>query len=373
MECMRCGNRSKRYFAVYQSKTVCRRCIGFTGDIADIQANSGEVSIHLPFRLSETQRKASKTIYQASLSKDVLVNAVCGAGKTELVYETIAKTLEASKTIGLAIARKQVVLQLAKRLTGAFPGIRVQAICEGHTNILDAQLFVVTTHQLYRFPRMFDCLILDEPDAFPYVGDELLEGFARMACRGRMIYLTATPDREMLRRVKKQEMVEVMVNVRPHGYPLPVPSIRCAPYFIQLILVKRWVEKTKGRKLVFVPTIRQAVFIARLFKWKQVSAKSKDLQEKIDEFANNEDGVLICTTVLERGVTFENAQVCVVMAQHPVFNEASLVQIAGRAGRSPRYPKGEVLFLCGYKSRSCLNCMNILLRSNKDASFASTP
>ncbi|HAM63969.1 MAG TPA: hypothetical protein DCP62_10135 [Erysipelotrichaceae bacterium] len=188
-----------------------------------------------------------------------------------------------------------------------------------------------------------------------------------------MIYLTATPDREMLRRVKKQEMVEVMVNVRPHGYPLPVPSIRCAPYFIQLILVKRWVEKTKGRKLVFVPTIRQAVFIARLFKWKQVSAKSKDLQEKIDEFANNEDGVLICTTVLERGVTFENAQVCVVMAQHPVFNEASLVQIAGRAGRSPRYPKGEVLFLCGYKSRSCLNCMNILLRSNKDASFASTP
>ena len=372
MECMRCGNRSKRYFAVYQGKSVCRRCIGFTGDIADIQANTGEVSIHLPFRLSETQRKASHEIYPASQTKDVLVNAVCGAGKTELVYETIAKTLEASKTIGLAIARKQVVLQLAKRLADAFPGIKVQAICEGHTNILDAQLFVVTTHQLYRFPGKFDCLILDEPDAFPYVGDELLEGFAKKACRGRMIYLTATPDRKMQRRIKKQEMVEVRVDARPHGYPLPVPSIRCAPYFVQLILLKRWVKRTKGRKLVFVPTIRQASFIARLFKWKQVSAKSKDLQERIDEFAKNENGVLLCTTVLERGVTFENAQVCVVMAQHAVFNDASLVQIAGRAGRSPRYPKGEVLFLCGYKSRSCLNCMNILLRSNKDAFSVST-
>lgn len=372
MECMRCGNRSKRYFAVYQGKTVCRRCIGFTGEIADIEPNTGEVSIHLPFRLSETQRKASRDIYQASLSKDVLVNAVCGAGKTELVYETIAKTLEASKTIGLAIARKQVVLQLAKRLAEAFTGIKVQAICEGHTNILDAQLFVVTTHQLYRFPRMFDCLILDEPDAFPYVGDELLEGFAKMACRGRMIYLTATPDRKMLRRVKKQEMVEVKVNARPHGHPLPVPSIRCAPYVIQLILLKRWAMRTKGRKLVFAPTIRQAEFIARLFGWKQVSAKSKDLQERIDEFAKNENGVLLCTTVLERGVTFENAQVCVVMAHHPVFNEASLVQIAGRAGRSAKYPKGEVLFLCGYTSRSCLNCMNTLLRSNKDASSASS-
>lgn len=309
----------------------------------------------------------------ASRDHDVLVNAVCGAGKTELVLETISSFLSKSMTVGLAIARRQVVLQLAKRLQSAFPDIKVQAVCEGHTSILNAQLFIVTTHQLFRFPNSFDCLILDEPDAFPYYGNKLLEGFSRKACRGNLIYLTATPDREMLKRVRSNKLVEVQVNRRPHGHSLPVPMIRRSPFILQIVLLAFWLNRTKGRRLVFVPTISNAKFVGRLFRFPIVYAGCSDLDAVISEFSKNEDGILVCTTVLERGLTFENVHVCVLMANHQVFNTASLIQIAGRAGRTSKYPEGKVLFLCETYNRSLRACMNTLQKANRDVYSVSPP
>ena len=366
MECVRCGNVSLRYFAIYRGKPVCRRCIGFTGEDASIDMPDQVVDVCLPFTLTPTQAEASAAISAAILTQDVLVNAVCGAGKTELVFDTIAMYLSQSKTVGLAIARRQVVLQLAKRLASAFPAIRVQAICEGQTSVLNAQLFVVTTHQLYRFQAAFDCLILDEPDAFPFVGDALLAGFARKACRGHTIYLTATPDMFLHKEVKTGRMVEIRVNRRPHGQPLPEPEIICVPYPVQILLLIRWIRMTQGRKLIFVPTIRNADLLAKILHIPSVSSKSIDLEDKIRLFTQNPDSVLITTTVLERGVTFENVQVCVLNAQHKVFSPASLIQIAGRAGRSPAYPGGKVLFLCSKRTRSLRACLRTLASANKD-------
>ena len=55
---------------------------------------------------------------------------------------------------------------------------------------------------------------------------------------------------------------------------------------------------------------------------------------------------LVTTTILERGVTFPNVQVIILGADDPVFTAASLVQIAGRVGRSPAAPTGSVLLGC---------------------------
>jgi len=371
--CQRCLNTSLRYFVLYRGKWVCRRCIGFTGENATIEVSTGEVSPELPFQLTMQQKEASKMIEFASRDHDVLVNAVCGAGKTELVLKTISSFLSKSMTVGLAIARRQVVLQLAKRLQAAFPSITVQAVCEGHTSILNAQLFIVTTHQLYRFPNSFDCLILDEPDAFPYYGDKLLEGFARKACRGNMIYLTATPDKEMLKRVRSNKLVEVQVNIRPHGHPLPIPMIRRFPFVLQIVFAAFWLNRTEGRRLVFVPTISNARFVGKLLKLPIVYAGYSNLDSVVSEFSRKEDGVLVCTTVLERGLTFENVHVCVLKANHQVFNTASLIQIAGRAGRTSKYPEGKVLFLCETYNRSLRACMIKLHQANKDVCSVSLP
>ena len=72
--------------------------------------------VFLSFNLSAEQKKSPKTIRISCTGKSVLLEAVCGAGKTEIVYETISLNLKQNKKIGFAISRRQVVLEIAERL-----------------------------------------------------------------------------------------------------------------------------------------------------------------------------------------------------------------------------------------------------------------
>jgi late competence protein required for DNA uptake (superfamily II DNA/RNA helicase) len=54
--------------------------------------------------------------------------------------------------------------------------------------------------------------------------------------------------------------------------------------------------------------------------------------------------VLVTTTILERGVTIPKSDVYILDANNPLFDEASLVQMAGRAGRSGADPAGFVFY-----------------------------
>ena len=74
--------------------------------------------------------------------------------------------------------------------------------------------------------------------------------------------------------------------------------------------------------------------------------------------------LLICTTILERGVTFSNVHICVLYADHPVYTKASLIQIAGRVGRTPAYPSGSGIFLTRCKSRKVDLCIEDLIMMN---------
>ena len=65
-------------------------------------------------------------------------------------------------TVGIAVARRQVVLQLFERLKIIFPDLVVRAVCEGHTAEINGHLIVCTTHQLFRYHQFFDVLILDD-------------------------------------------------------------------------------------------------------------------------------------------------------------------------------------------------------------------
>lgn len=90
-----------------------------------------------------------------------------GAGKTEITLESICWALSLGKKVGFAISRRQVVVEIAGRLKKNFPELSVIAVCEGFTEITDADLIVCTTHQLYRYAGCFDLLILDELEPFP--------------------------------------------------------------------------------------------------------------------------------------------------------------------------------------------------------------
>ena len=85
----------------------------------------------------------------------------------------------------------------------------------------------------------------------------------------------------------------------------------------------------------------------------------------IEKFRQKKAGLIIATTVLERGVTFPDVDVCVFQADHGVFDESSLIQMAGRAGRNFFHPYGDILFLCLEKSAAAIACKKTLETANE--------
>lgn len=92
--------------------------------------------------------------------------------------------------------------------------------------------------------------------------------------------------------------------------------------------------------------------------------RDQNREEKINQFREKKLHALITTTILERGVTFPSVDVVVLGAGHEVFNEAALVQIAGRAGRSADDPSGEVIFFHDGKTYAMEKARQMILDMN---------
>ena len=318
--CERCLNTDMKYFVKLNGIYVCRRCIAYQGEDAKVLFNEDHVEYELPFSLTPFQKDISGQCKTLSKNSDILIHAVCGAGKTELVMETITDRLNHQEKVGIAVARKQVAIQLAERFKAAFPQIKVIVVCEGHTQDLVGQLVITTTHQLYRFKQSFDCLILDEPDAFPYRNNPVLMGFMRQSVKGHIVYLTATPDKSLLKQVRLGKLILLSLNQRPHRHPLPIPELIFSPFWVQVIIMKLILIKTKKSWLIFVPSLKTGRLASKLLNLPFAHASSKDLDELIQGFKRKKIKHLLTTTVLERGVTFSDIQVAILMADHRVFD-----------------------------------------------------
>ncbi|MBQ2689121.1 MAG: hypothetical protein IJG05_03485, partial [Solobacterium sp.] len=285
---------------------------------------------------------------------------------------SIAAMLAQRRKVCFAIPRRQVVLELRECLAGWFPKAKVTAVCGGYTQDTDGDLIVCTTHQLYRYYGAFDLLILDEPDAFPFRGNDVLHGIARVSCRGHTIYLTATPDDYLLEEVRQGRMKCLTLYSRPHGQPLPEPRIKVWPLPVLFVMLIRWLIRCrKHPRMVFVPTVRMAYVLhglfSRIIPCEVCTGESTDRDEIIQRFRTKKNGIIFSTTVLERGVTVERADICVFRADHDVFDESALIQMAGRAGRSFTFPHGDVLFLCTERSRICEQCLQRIQEANNHA------
>lgn len=356
--CERCGCEDQAYFVELNDTIQCRRCISYQGQEGELTQGPPDIDEHLSFTLTPSQNQLSQDLYEASLQGDVLVHAVCGAGKSELVLTTVSNYLSSHQKVGITVARRQVVLELAKRYQAIYPNLIVTPVCEGYTSKLSGDLIVCTSHQLYRFHKRFDCLIIDEPDAYPYASDPVLQGFAKQASKGVTIYLTATPS-EKLRQLKTLTLYR-----RPHGVDLPVPQLHKQTLIFQILFAKRWMDSSVLPKLIFVPTKAFGHRLAHILKLPFAYAGKEGLDELLAQFKQGHFKALITTTVLERGLTFENVQVLILDAQHSVFNEASLIQIAGRVGRSTCYPTGEVHFCFRQRTPSIHQCVQHIQSAN---------
>lgn len=382
MRCPRCLNEDPTYFYLGSKGWMCRRCVSFKRVLImeeQVQIAPYELSVDceeytLDYPLTSLQKNVAERCAKMIFEQDVLIEAICGAGKTELVFPTIAKMLSLKKRVCFAISRRQVVLELQQRLAKTFTKAKVVKVCQGFTDDLFGDIVVCTTHQCYRYHQYFDCLILDESDAFPYKGNVVLAGIVRTSCKGHIVYLTATLDDYLKKRIKERSIVHLQLNARPHGHDLPVPRKKVGLQFMLFYHLLRWIEMHREKPLlVFVPTIKMSqylyYFLRLFYHCDHVNSKTRDLDTKISAFRNKKNNLLIATTILERGVTIENVNVCIFMANHPVFDEASLVQMSGRVGRTFKYPHGDCLFLCSAQSEEVDACIQKCQKANAHKMF----
>ncbi len=386
MKCQRCLNEDKNLFATGSKGTYCRACISFKRQLLleevekrkeDKEIN--EAILDLKFQLTKLQKEVGEQLCNRIKENNVFLYAVCGAGKTEIMLHTIQCYLNENKRVALAIPRRQVVLELTKRLSNYFINNKVVALCEGYTQDTEGDLIICTTHQLYRFYQTFDLLILDEPDAFPYKGNKVLQGIAKTSCKGRTIYSSATIDEYLKSEIVSGNVVKLSLFQRPHGYPMIEPYCLIMPRWLclmRLIVFLKKKDKMKRQVMIFCATIKQTKLLNKIlgyyFSVASCTSKSENKDEIINQFRTKAIRFLVCTTILERGVTFPSIDVVVYNSNHLVFDEASLIQIAGRVGRSKEDPFGECLFLASAQSESVQKCIKNIKEANSTLSSLSS-
>lgn len=313
--------------------------------------------------LTLQQQQASDEL-TASTSKGIphLIHAVCGSGKTEILFEPIHKLLLAGKRVCIAAPRVDVIFELEPRLRAAFPHTAIDALYGGaKSTTASLQLILATTHQLYRFRHAFDAIFVDEADSFPYTADETLRKAVRKAAKLKapIHFITATPSDKLLAEMKKTGHIST-INRRYHGYPLPAPRYDALWNYSRHIskgkLPKKlivWTEQRLQQNEPFLIFFHQIALMEQaepLFKQldiriQAVHAAHPDRKEHVKALRANEIPGLLTTTILERGITIPNVQVAVVGAEQLIFNKGALIQIGGRVGRSVLFPTGDfVLF-----------------------------
>lgn len=399
--CVRCGNKEPHWFATFpcsrcgETCLYCRKCLMMgrvTACTPLIGWNGPPPQTQLPAKilewqgkLSEGQKSASDQVVDAiEQNQELLVWAVCGAGKTEVLFAGIESALSAGKRVCIATPRTDVVLELTPRLKAAFPKITVASLYGGSTDRhLFAPLTIATTHQLLRFYHAFDTLILDEVDAFPYTVEESLQYAAIQARKttSAMIYLTATPNEKWQRECRSGKRAFTTIPARFHRHPLPVPHFEWCGIWQKLLKkdklptnVLNWIKhriQQDKQALIFFPHIRlmeKALPILHHYapNIEAVHAEDPDRKEKVQKMRNKELSLLLTTTILERGVTFPNIDVAVIGAEDDIFTESALVQIAGRAGRSKDFPDGNVTFFHYGKTESMLKARKQITTMNHE-------
>ncbi len=401
LTCARCGTTDPGAFAEFpcsrcgELDVYCRKCLmmgrvsGCTPLVSwkgtDPKFPDNPNPLLWSGKLSEGQIFASDRVVNAvNTISELLVWAVAGAGKTEVLFAGIEQALSTGKRVCIATPRTDVVLELAPRLERVFPQVKMVSLYSGSEGRHEyAQLTIATTHQLLRFYQAFDLIIVDEVDAFPYSIDVTLQYAVQQSRKPQstLIYLTATPSQKWQRECRLGKRDYVTIPARYHRHPLPVPRFEWSRNWDKKLAkgklplnIITWIEAriNSGKPaLVFAPKIAAMEKILPLLRKihpliESVHANDSERKEKVMKMRKNEIPLLLTTTILERGVTLPNIDVAVIGSEDRIFTESALVQIAGRAGRSLEFPKGDVTFFHYGKTEAMVNARNQIIMMNKE-------
>ncbi|WP_246132092.1 helicase-related protein [Paenibacillus hemerocallicola] len=314
-----------------------------------------------------------------------LIWAVTGAGKTEMIFPFIDRELRLGRKVLIATPRRDVVLELQPRLKRAFPDRKIVTLYGGSEERWEqGELTLATTHQLLRYHRSFDLVIIDEIDAFPYHNNPMLQFAAERVCRrsGAYVLLSATPPANLIRLANRGRLAHVKVPVRFHRHPLPVPRA------LRIKELSKWKDSLPGnvrsalkqsidrgaQLFVFVPRIRDVEPMVKTIRAhlsgyavEGTSSQDPERADKVVRFRQGDIRVLVTTTILERGVTVPKTDVFILQADSATFDSAALIQMAGRSGRSKDDPAGRVFFAAAALTNSQSRAIRQIRQMNRVA------
>lgn len=396
--CQRCGETDvEEWPSRYGAAATCRSCESIGSctsldvlyrDQRSLMGEPFEVLFQPHWTLTVAQRIASEQVLefvQESHEKRALLWAACGAGKTEVCFPSAAWLLKQGKSVLFAAPRQDVIHDVVPRIKRDFPNYPVQVLT-GLTPVKfqSGRMVLATTHQVLRFWRAFDVIFLDEMDAFPYRGNRALEWGLQQALRpdGKMLYLTATPSPEGLKAVQQGEISLIRLPARHHRKALPIPTwLRarnslepkgnaCTGELVSLIETLR----VQGPVLIFVPKISWINPWVKSFQrqfpdWQVDGCYSADpgRSVKTERLRQGLFDIFVSTTILERGITLSKIQVVVLAADHPVFDERALVQMAGRVGRTRENPGGRAVFISQLMTTAIRTAIDWIKEQNRIA------
>ncbi len=393
--CFRCGTVFEEENKLPNEAYYCRACL-LLGRV-----RSDETLYHFPqqeFPVNSCLKwKGTLTDWQQGISDGLLANvekrqatlvhAVTGAGKTEMIYYTVASVIDKGGAVCLASPRIDVCIEIYKRLQNDF-SVPISLLHGESEPYFRTPLVVATTHQLLKFYQAFDLVLIDEVDAFPYADNPMLYRAAENAVKedGAQVFLTATSTDELDKKVKTGKLKRLSLPRRFHGNPLVVPQKVWFSKFDANLKKNKLVPKLakaiqKQRKsgfplLIFVPEISKGQEFAKIIEKTFpdetigfVSSQTENRLEIVEGFRNKDITILISTTILERGVTFPGVDVIVVQANHYLYTSSSLVQIAGRVGRSMDRPTGLLQFFHEGSTRSIEKAIAEIRQMNKEAGY----
>lgn len=351
--CQRCLSTDTRAYTCHHGPCrYCRNCLHL-GRVcqcdrlaeAEVTTSVEPTDLVMPFQLGADQQRVSAQLLTWWETKTSgLVHAVCGAGKTEMTFPVIARAVNDGKRVLIVSPRRDVAIEWADRLEAAFT-VPITRRYGGGDKETIGMITVATAPLLVNLRHVFDYVLVDESDAFPFAFDLALWWTLRRAGKGLFLFVTATPT------VWQRRFPTVHLSRRYHGHDLPVPRLVRETESAILDFCRRY---EAAPRLLFVPTKPDLVRYGELlaangFVYQAVSA---DTDERTDvlEWLEAMNGIVLATSIWERGMTVTGVHVAVLNSCHPLFTSRALIQMAGRAGRKPIAPTGDVLFF--YEERT---------------------
>ena len=323
---------------------------------------------HLPFTLTDAQRKVIWHIYQdmqKTQPMNRLVEGDVGSGKT--VVATMAALMAMAEGFQVALmaptellARQhaETVYKLLEAvgmhdkvalLVGGLPA-KEKAHVYAHIASGEAQ-FVIGTHALIQEKvdmQKLGLVVVDEQHRFGVEQRKKL--MAKAGHMPHLLSLTATPIPRSLALTLYGELDVSIIDAKPAGRK-PIQTTICSPNSRKQLYETIDKELAAGRQMFVVcPLITESSslklnsaekvyeeFSRRDFKHRRVGLlhgkmKPADKQAIMDQFVRHELDILVSTTVIEVGVDVPNASIMLIESADR-FGLAQMHQLRGRVGR----------------------------------------